>query len=227
VAISCAPRQTSTKILQALSAFAEHAARTEQTLRYGNVPSSASPTATTTISDVAELSPRASEVFDEDHNKNIDAMWEHFGAAQPTKKQVDRQTFLGSDPESMSMLQDCLRQRIEGGNGETVYHLGFEDNASMRFTLDEWNTAYGRLVDAAKAVDASCELLCSKNVGGLLEIQGRPGDKDCHGKVLIRKIPQTNDENIETRIVVVGNGRHHPFDPFRCSLLAACCFVCC
>jgi GTPase len=148
----------------------------------------------------------ATSTFD-DENEDLDKVWKQFDVQEP-KKLVQRHMFLGSDNESMTTLQEFLRQRIVEGNGETVYHVGFEDTKSMKFTLDDWNRAYGRLVEAAKEVGASCELLCTKNVGGPLEIQGKPDDKDCHGKILIRRIPQEADENIETRIVVVGNGKN-------------------
>jgi len=148
----------------------------------------------------------ATSNFD-DENENLEMVWKQFDVEEP-KKNVERHMFLGDGDDSLTELRDWLRQRIAEGNGEAVYHLGFEDTKSMNFTLDEWNKAYGRLVEAAKESNASCELLCTKNIGGPLEVQGKPDGKDCHGKVLVRKIPQAADENIETRIVVVGNGKN-------------------
>ena len=119
--------------------------------------------------------------------------------------------FLGDDEDTSALLlENLVRRRVEEGSGETVFHLGFENNAdSMGLALDDWNVAYARLERAAKAAGAACRLLYTKNVGGPEEVGGEKKsekDKDCSGKILIRKVPATADENIETRVVVVGNG---------------------
>lgn len=135
------------------------------------------------------------------------AEWADFndGADAPPKISL-RDMFLGENEDA---LEDMLRRRIEEGGGETVFHLGFESNAdSMALTPDEWAVAYARLEGAAGKAGAACRLLYTKNVGGDDEVGGgeKSKDKDCSGKILIRKIPATADENIETRVVVVGNG---------------------
>lgn len=119
--------------------------------------------------------------------------------------------FLGPDEATcILLLENLVRRRIEEGGGETVFHLGFENNSdSMGLTRDEWDLARGRLERAAEWAGAACRLLYTKNVGGAEEVapeKKSEKDKDCSGKILIRKLPATPDDNIETRVVVVGNG---------------------
>lgn len=95
--------------------------------------------------------------------------------------------------------------------GEDVFDLGYENNGdSMHFTLDQWNTAYARLVQAADGVPAKCQLLLTHNVGADVEANGAAvapsKDTSSTGKVLVRRIPAKVEEAIETRIAVVGNG---------------------
>jgi GTPase len=110
-----------------------------------------------------------------------------------------------------------VAERLEEGFGETVFELGFEHNGdSMNLQLDEWNRAYDRLVEAAKKVQGSSQLLITHNVGGDKELATAPAKaakaKGCNGKVLLRKIPSRIEDVIETRIAVVGNGTcwHRP-----------------
>lgn len=124
-----------------------------------------------------------------------------------------RDMFLGDEDTSMPLLEKFVRKRVEEGSGETVLHLGFENVDSMGLTIDDWNVAYSRLERAAKSAGAACRLLYTRNVGGPEEVAAAKKsekDKDCSGKVLIRKVPVTADENIETRVVVVGNGAWFP-----------------
>lgn len=116
--------------------------------------------------------------------------------------------FLGPEDSSLPLLERFVRKRVDEGCGETVLHLGFESNAdSMGLTIDDWNVAYPRLERAAGNVGCASRVLYTKNVGGPEEVGAKSDkDKDCSGKILIRKVPATADENIETRIVVVGNG---------------------
>lgn len=88
----------------------------------------------------------------------------------------------------------------------------------MGLTRDDWATAYGRLQRVAKDLNSVCRVLYTKNVGGPEEVEDGNGaapksekERDCSGKILIRKLPSRPDENIETRIVVVGNGKADPF----------------
>lgn len=95
--------------------------------------------------------------------------------------------------------------------GEAVFDLGYENNGeSMELSLEDWNAAYKRLVDAAKSAGADCQLLLTKNVGGEVEaesIASKPEKKGgCNGKILIRRVPNHVEDVIETRIAVVGNG---------------------
>lgn len=119
---------------------------------------------------------------------------------------------LGSDDDTLRKLGDVITERIEEGAGETVFDLGFENSGeSMQLTLDEWNIAYPRLVEAAKKVRADCQLLLTTNVGGKEEAESTATnptkDKSCSGKILIRRIPDKIEDVIETRIAVVGNGK--------------------
>lgn len=119
---------------------------------------------------------------------------------------------LGSDDDTLRKLGDVIIERIEEGAGETVFDLGFENSGeSMQLTLDEWNTAHTRLVEAAKRVRADCQLLLTSNVGGKEEaeslVTNPTKDKSCSGKILIRRIPDKIEDVIETRIAVVGNGK--------------------
>jgi hypothetical protein len=125
---------------------------------------------------------------------------------------VDRDTALGE-------LRAILAERIEDGSGETVFDLGFENTGeSMGLSRTEWDVAYARLEDAARAEGALCKLLLTLNVGGDVEAesaqaQSKANSKKprfCSGKVMVRRIPQSNEQVIETRIVVVGNGTSLP-----------------
>ncbi|RCI16443.1 hypothetical protein L249_2470 [Ophiocordyceps polyrhachis-furcata BCC 54312] len=129
------------------------------------------------------------------------------------------------EAEALDQLRDLVVSRIEEGGGETVFDLGLEDGGeSMHFSLDQWSTAYDRLVKAAKTVRADCELLLTRNVGGAVEATASAADGKktaaagssssskaskkeafCSGKVLIRRVPCRPEDVIETRIAVVGN----------------------
>ena len=115
----------------------------------------------------------------------------------------------GADSEErLSQLTDVLRNRIEEGNGETLFELGYENSGeSMALTKDEWESAMERLQAAAAALNADCRILITRNVGGEYEV-GTVSEKDKHadGKVMIRRKPDTVEDVIELRIAVVGNG---------------------
>ena len=110
--------------------------------------------------------------------------------------------------ERLSQLIDILRDRIEEGNGETLFELGYENSGeSMALTKDEWDIAIERLQAAAAALHAECRILVTRNVGGEYEAES-VGEKDKHadGKIMIRRKPDTVEDVIELRIAVVGNG---------------------
>jgi GTPase len=118
---------------------------------------------------------------------------------------------LASDGDTLQKLQDTFADRLEEGFGETVFELGYENNGdSMNLSLDDWNKAYARVVEAAKRVRADCDLLLTHNVGGDKEApapaQPTSKSKGCNGKILIRQVPNRIEDVIETRIAVVGNG---------------------
>ncbi|MBE3047406.1 hypothetical protein IMZ48_33815 [Candidatus Bathyarchaeota archaeon] len=174
---------------QALSDFADYAAKQERGIRYGAVTAGPSEPATThsELDDLAE--------------------WADFNDGDTAPKVPLRDMLLGDEDSAVESLERLVRKRLEDGGNETVFHLGFDNTDSMALTAEDWAVAYKRLEGAAKSAGAACRLLYTKNVGGPEEVEGGKGkDKDCSGKVLIRKIPATADENIETRVVVVGNG---------------------
>ncbi|KAI9860789.1 MAG: hypothetical protein M1813_005712 [Trichoglossum hirsutum] len=114
----------------------------------------------------------------------------------------------GADSEErLAQLSDILRNRIEEGNGETLFELGYEDSGeSMALTKDEWEVAMERLQVAAAALNADCQVLITRNVGGDREVETvSEKDKHADGKVMIRRKPDTVEDVIELRIAVVGN----------------------
>lgn len=115
---------------------------------------------------------------------------------------------LGDDEDSLQKLVDDIRARLDEGHGETLFDIGFDHNGdSMHLGKADWDKAWDRLRAAARKVNAECQLLLTKNVGGDVDSHPAPNDKDkdCSGKVLIRQNPATVENVIETRIAVVGN----------------------
>jgi GTPase len=110
--------------------------------------------------------------------------------------------------DRLSQLTDILRDRLEEGNGETLFELGYENNGeSMALTKDEWDIAMERLQVAAAALHAECRILITRNVGGEYEAETvSEKDKYADGKIMIRRKPDTAEDAIELRIAVVGNG---------------------
>ncbi|KAK7936688.1 GTP-binding protein 1 [Apiospora aurea] len=119
------------------------------------------------------------------------------------------------DEKSLQRLVDVIDTRLLEGHAEAVFDLGFENNGdSMRLTKTEFETALARLRKAAKKVQADCNVLLTKNVGGDAEadssssanaMTGKDKDTNCSGKVMIRQSPSAAESVIETRIAVVGN----------------------
>lgn len=126
-----------------------------------------------------------------------------------------RNLLLQNDDESLRRLADLITLRLEDGHGEALFDLGFEHNGdSMHLNKPDWHKAWDRLQAAAKQVNADCQLLLTKNVGGDVEVNAsvntsekdkKDKDKECSSKVLIRQYPATVENVIETRIAVVGN----------------------
>lgn len=116
-----------------------------------------------------------------------------------------------NDDATLQNLVDLIALRLEDGHGETLFDIGFEHNGdSMRLNKADWERAWDRLQTAAKQVNADCQLLLTRNVGGDVDVSPTASDKskkdkDCSGKILIRQNPATVENVIETRIAVVGN----------------------
>lgn len=180
----------------ALSEFADYVEK-QQALRYPSAkPVTAEPV-------VPEANPS------EHHHAELDELFDSLDLEESSAPVTRlRDLLLGSDDDTLHKLQDLLTARMDEGHGETVFELGFENNNdSLGLTLDEWNTAYKRLQDAAKLLHADCQVLVTRNVGGDVEAPSasKGKDKDCTGKIMIRRKPETVEEVIETRIAVVGN----------------------
>ncbi|KAF6804627.1 elongation factor tu GTP binding domain-containing protein [Colletotrichum musicola] len=176
----------------ALSDFAEYVEQ-QQALRY---PSS-KPTDTSKTTAAPEH-----------QHAELDELFDNLDLADATPSARIQDLLLGTDDETLERLQDLIRDRIAEGHGETVFELGFENNGdSMGLSLEQWNTAYSRVQEAAKRLRADCQLLISKNVGGSVEAPSAKAGKDshCSGKIMIRQSPATVEDVIETRIAVVGN----------------------
>ncbi|KAM0322163.1 hypothetical protein ACHAQA_009652 [Verticillium albo-atrum] len=182
----------------ALSDFAEYVEQ-QQSLRY--------PSAKPAADGAAKPSVGSNQ---EHQHAELDELFDTLDLGEATGPSVRlKDILLGSDEETLKQLSENLAERIEEGHGETVFDLGFENNGdSLGLDLEQWNTAFKRLQDAAQLVRANCQVLLTKNVGGETEAPSvKSGkDKDCSGKVMIRQKPNTVEDVIETRIAVVGNG---------------------
>ncbi|KAL0931406.1 elongation factor tu GTP binding domain-containing protein [Colletotrichum truncatum] len=177
----------------ALSDFAEYVEK-QQALRY---PSSKP----TDASKPAATAP-------EHQHAELDELFDTLDLAESTPGVRLKDLLLGSEEDTLDKLKDIINERIVEGHGETVFELGFENNGdSTALSLEQWNTAYERLQEAAKRIRADCQLLITKNVGGSVEAPSAKSGKDnhCSGKVMIRQTPATVEDVIETRIAVVGN----------------------
>lgn len=178
-----------------LNNFAEYVEQ-QQNLRY---PTSKPPAAS------------ADAVIDTtEHHEELDELFDNLDLADSGPRVPLKKLLLSTDDEGLKKLQEVVAERIDEGFSETVFELGFENNGdSMQFGLDEWNTAYARLAEAAKGVRADCQLLLTKHVGGDKEAASTANSQEkvkyCSGKVLVRQTPKNIEDVIETRIAVVGN----------------------
>ncbi|GJN82399.1 hypothetical protein PLIIFM63780_005939 [Purpureocillium lilacinum] len=180
----------------ALSDFAEYVEQ-QQNLRF--------PTSRRTAGADATTSADAGE-----HHEELDELFDNLDLADTAPRIPLKDLLLATDDGALKKLQDLVAERIDEGMGETVFEIGYENNGDcMQLSLDEWNTAHARLVAAAKGARADCELLLTKNVGGEVEAASTATktskDTACSGKTLIRRVPATVEDVIETRIAVVGN----------------------
>lgn len=116
---------------------------------------------------------------------------------------------LSTTDDALQKLGSVVHERLEEGHGECVFEIGFEnDGSSQCLSKSEWSTALTRLKQAAKAEGADTQVLLTRNVGGDLDSSGedkKDKDTSCSGKLLIRRIPKSVSDVIETRIAVVGN----------------------
>ncbi|KAM6525037.1 hypothetical protein FALCPG4_010600 [Fusarium falciforme] len=179
----------------ALSDFAEYVEQ-QQNLRY--------PTARTATG------PAGGATDGNEHHEELDELFDNLDLADSAPRVPLKDILLGSNEESLKQLEDLVADRLEEGFGECVFEIGYENNGdSMDLTLDEWNQALETLQAAAKRVRADCDLLLTKNVGGEKEVPNTGDkpikDKSCSGKILVRQVPATIEDVIETRIAVVGN----------------------
>lgn len=122
-----------------------------------------------------------------------------------------KQLFLdtsGDVDENVKDLTDLLKGRLEEGNGETLFEIGYENNGdAMDLSKAEWDISFKRLQEAASILNSDCRLLITRNVGGEEEAPARDDkEKGSIGKIMIRRKPFTSEDVIETRIAVVGNG---------------------
>lgn len=139
----------------------------------------------------------------------IDALDIADSAPRPRLRELLLDTSADQD-ETLKQLQDVLHDRIEEGNGETLFELGSEDNGeSMGFTKEQCSTAWDRLQRASKALSADCKILVSRNAGLEEESEsanGQDKNQSATAKVMIRRKPGAVEDVIELRIAVVGNG---------------------
>lgn len=190
---------------QALSEFAEYVEKQQRLRR----PAAHDAIATTSKGKVLVY---------EDHVELdiIDALDIADSASRPRLKELLLDTSV-NEKDSLKQLEDLLRDRIDEGNGETLFELGLEDNGeSMGFSRVDCVTAWGRLQRAAKALLADCKILVSKNAGLEEEIEpsgGEEKDQSATAKVMIRRKPPTVEDVIELRIAVVGNGKSWKLAP--------------
>ncbi|GAD96074.1 GTP binding protein (GTPBP1), putative [Paecilomyces variotii No. 5] len=188
----------------ALSEFADYVAK-EQAHRaiFGTTTTNASGP----FSD-SGYSTASPSVLNEDHAE-LDIL-DQLGLSDAPSSARLKDLLLGTETEaenSLQLLAGTIQARIDEGHGETLFDLGQEDNGeSMGFDITQWNTALARLREAAETIPAHCRILLTYNVGGPEEIQTKSDKvKGACGKILIRQVPGSAEEVIETRIAVVGN----------------------
>jgi GTPase len=148
---------------------------------------------------------------DEQYHSELNEILDSLDLTGAGPRVLLKDLLLGHDSETLEQLQGVIAERLLEGHGEAVFDIGFENSGeSMKLTKEEFDTALKRLLETATLNRAHSDLLLTKNVGGEVEATStqtkQSKDKDCSGKILIRKIPATVEDVIETRIAVVGNG---------------------
>ncbi|KAM5467435.1 hypothetical protein MauCBS54593_005404 [Microsporum audouinii] len=188
---------------ESLSEFAEYVEKQQERLylRNQNRESSVAPSdsgySTTTISAAPD-----------DHSEL--GILDQLGLSdQPTTIQL-KDLLLDSSQEAentLSQITTVLKRRLGEGHGETIFDLGQEDNGDwMGFNREQWDFALDRLRRAARKLRADCRVLLTYNVGGPEEAEAKSDRIKCaYGKILVRQAPETVENAIEIRIVVVGN----------------------
>ena len=184
-----------------MSEFAEYVEQ-QQNLRF--------PVAKQTAQASAPAAPTHAKTPSTDHHEELDELFDNLDLADSAPRIPLRDLLLSEKEEDLKALEEIIAERLVEGFGEAVFELGYENSGdSMRFNLDEWNKALSRLKTAAKLLQADCDLLLTKNVGGEKEAAStatNPSkDKSCTGKVLVRQVSGNIEDVIETRIAVVGN----------------------
>ncbi|EON64084.1 hypothetical protein W97_03314 [Coniosporium apollinis CBS 100218] len=143
----------------------------------------------------------------EDHHDELDII-DQLNLGDESSHVRLKQLFTDPDAAaSVAQLTEHLKARLDEGHGEALFDLGLEDNGdNMGFSKEQWDAALERVYAAAKAANAECRILLTRNVGGDVEV-GPANVKEVGecGKIMIRKNPESVDDVIETRIAVVGN----------------------
>lgn len=199
----------------ALSDFAEYVEK-QQELRFPSSKAASSATVSTSAAAASQTQTQTQGQAqtqpqpqpDIEHHSELDDLLDNLGLSDdPHPRAKLRDLLLDTDDASLDKLADVIAERLAEGFGETVFEIGFEDSGdSMKLGVDEFHAAYKRLVEAARKAGADCQLLLTKNVGGELDAAATPRDRDASGKVMVRRVPRTVEDVIETRIAVVGNG---------------------
>ncbi|KAI2631082.1 P-loop containing nucleoside triphosphate hydrolase protein [Hypoxylon sp. NC1633] len=147
-----------------------------------------------------------------EHHEELDILDSlNLGDSEPHIPLRDLLLAPSEDATAQQQFAKHIEERLQEGHGEAVFDLGFEnDGESMRLSRDEWDFAFKRLKETAKKAHADCDLLLTKNVGGDVEADSTAtGNQSknmyCSGKILMRRMPATIEDGIETRIAVVGN----------------------
>lgn len=105
-------------------------------------------------------------------------------------------------------MESVISTRLDEGHNECLFDVGLEDNGdSQLLTEQEWDAAISRLQGIVTKLKADWKVLMTKNVPDSPVDVGNESNKarGCVGKLMIRRRPVDVDDQIETRIAVVGN----------------------
>ncbi|CAK7219021.1 hypothetical protein SBRCBS47491_003705 [Sporothrix bragantina] len=197
----------------ALSDFADYVER-QQAVRYplnvGAASTSTSASASTATTAATSAVPR------DDTLDDLDDILDSLDLDDAAPPRVPMRQLLLAKPDAekdvdanLEGLVALLTERVDEGNGEFVFDLGFEhDGDTLGLTREQWAVALVRVEQAADRAGADCQLLLTRNVGGPLDVGAQEGGaraEDCTGKIMVRRRPHKVEDVIETRIAVVGN----------------------